>query len=292
MILFRPTVSEPVVHARGKIRPFTFERPVTVAAAKGALARRRRARVMAGGIDLINEMKCGVEIPHVVAIGGIAEMRGIALAGDHLVIGAATTHAEIERDRRVTDAFPSLRAILWEIGNVRVRAAGTIGGNLMARHRSYDWLPLLMALDAELRFADRPQRWYSTGVLASASGEWKRVDRLLTAIRIPLWGRPRLRFERDLKPAFSVAVCVRRREGDDVARVAIGGMHRAPVVRSAEDVRLAPRPPSITPIAELVGGAIAAQLPAPHDDGLVNAAYRRAVAPAVIVRTLGRTLTA
>ena len=261
---------------------------------------------MAGGIDLINEMKLGSEVDHVVYLADIPMLHGIKQRGEYLVVGAATTHAEIERDPKVNAVLRQLPAIIQEIGNVRVRLVGTIGGNVMAANRYYDWLPLLMAFDAELCFDDRGKRWYPAHTLTSSRGEWKIPHCLLTTIRIPLGGSPRIRFNRDLKPAISIAVCVRNSGHGEIGRVAVGCMWPAPIVAKLEgfdeirnvalDVRSRvaefvqdPRP-RVDAVAEAIGARAAAMLPKPQEDGLVSSDYRRAMARTLISRTLHEVL--
>ena len=292
----------PLIHARGQIRPFTLDEPVTIGEALRGMSRHLDARVMAGGIDLINEMKRGSEIAHVVYLRGIAALRGIDVTWDFLTIGAATTHVDIERASDLPLSLRSLRAIVQEIGNVRVRAAGTIGGNVMAANRNYDWLPILMALQAEICFADRPDAWHPVEMLTLPLGYWRLPERLLYAIRIPLRGSPHLRFNRDLKPVITVAVCLRREASGDSGRVAIGCAYTAPVVREIEGLdessnvalrtatrtvdalrESVPRPDAL---AGVIGSRSAGMFPQPHDDGFASSAYRRQMTQTLIVRTL------
>jgi carbon-monoxide dehydrogenase medium subunit len=301
-----PSGRLPLVHARGQIRPFTLDEPVTIGAALRGLSRNLDARAMAGGIDLVNEMKRGSEIAHVVYLRGIVALRGIDVARDFLTIGAATTHADVERAPDLPFSLRSLHAIVAEIGNVRVRAAGTIGGNIMAGNRTYDWLPILMALQAEICFADRLDAWRPVDMLVTHRGYWRLPERLVYAIRIPLRGSPLLRFNRDLKPVVSVAVCLRREASGDFGRVAIGCACTAPVVRDIEgfneiaQVALrttaravdamresVPRPDAL---AETLGARAAGMFPQPHDDGFASSAYRRQMTRTLIVRALRELL--
>jgi carbon-monoxide dehydrogenase medium subunit len=292
----------PCIHARAQIPRFRLHEPATAVQAAKTLSNYLDARAMAGGIDVVNEMKCGAEVRHLVYLDKLDELRRISVTRDFLSIGARATHAEIEGDPNVAWAVRELPDILREVGNVRVRAIGTIGGNLMAASRYYDWLPILMALGAELQFADRVNKWFPVDVLVSSDGIWRIPERLLTEVRIPLWGNPRLRFIRDLKPAISVAVCVRDAAEHRMGRAAVGCMHRAPVVRDLEgfvDLELltpavASRAPVVAPVPQLradaiaaaVGGRAANLLPKAHDDGFASAAYRHAMSRTLITRAL------
>jgi carbon-monoxide dehydrogenase medium subunit len=301
-----PIGRAPYVHARGQINPFTLEQPSSLREAARGLANTLDARLMAGGIDLLNEMKLGAEVRHVVHLAKVAGMRGIEVSREFLTIGAATTHAQIERDANVAVLFPNLPDIVSEIANVRVRAVGTIGGNVMIGSRGYDWLPILLALGAEISFEDRESRWYPIDVLATRNGRFRIPLRLLREIRIPLRGEPVLLFNRDLKPAISMATCLRSTTHYYAARIAVGCVHDSPVVRDVEgfdelDVLM----PSVTArsathtisgrpraeaIAELLGARVALRFPKPHDDGLGGAGYRQAMIRTLAIRSLQEAL--
>ena len=76
-----PIGRAPLIHARGQIRPFSLDQPTELRAASRALGSTLDARAMAGGIDLLNEMKLGSEVAHVVYLGRIPELRTIACPG-------------------------------------------------------------------------------------------------------------------------------------------------------------------------------------------------------------------
>ncbi len=301
-----PIGRAPHIHARGQINPFTLEQPSSLREAARGLANTLDARLMAGGIDLLNEMKLGSEVRHVVHLAKVADLRGIVLTREFLTIGAATTHAEIERDPNVAAVLPTLPAIVSEIANVRVRAVGTIGGNVMIGSRTYDWLPMLLALGADISFEDRASQWHPIDVLTTKDGAWRIPQRLLRAIRIPLRGDPVLLYNRDLKPAIALATCLRSAAGQQAARIAVACVHDAPVVRDVEgfaelDV-LTPSvtarsaahsiagPPRAEAVAELLGARVAARFPAPHDDGLAGSPYRQAMIRRLAVRGLAEAL--
>ncbi len=303
-----PLGRAPLIHARGQIRPFTLDQPAELRDAVAGLSRHLDARAMAGGIDLLNEMKCGSEVRHIVYLGKIADLRRIAVTREYIFLGANATHAEIERDANVASAIRQLPGIVRELGNIRIRAVGTIGGNLMAKGRYYDWLPILMALGAELSFGERNNKWFPAEMLISKDGDWRVPERLLKEIRIPLWGNPRLLFNRDLKPVISVAVCVRTAGDRRAGRVAVGCMHSAPVVRELEGFdeleTVVPNVASRTAahstvprlrseaVAEAVGTRAANALPRAHEDGFAGSAYRQVMARTLITRALYEALGA
>lgn len=115
---------------------FEHHRPKTLSAALDLLAQLGdRAVVIAGGTDLLPNMKQGlVEPEHVVSIAGITELSGITIANDdgkeRLVIGAGTKLAEIEKSILVRRAAPALAEAAGQVGGPHHRSMGTLGGNI------------------------------------------------------------------------------------------------------------------------------------------------------------------
>lgn len=244
------TISGFVSRSHGAIAPFTLSRPTTVAEAVARLE--AGARCHAGGIDVVADLRHGRTERELVHLTGIDELRRIEVAGATISIGAAVTHHQIESSSALATHRPDLVAAWRTVGNVRVRRAGTIGGNLMARDPGYDAAPILAAAGARLRWADG-----QSSVAERPSG------RLLVAVELPLQGR--VLFDRSLKPVISVAL------GPEV--VAIGCAH--------EDLVIVERPISVDSV-----GPWADQLPPSLDDALGSAAYRRRMAAVLLERLL------
>ena len=110
------------------------------------------AKVLAGGHSLIPTMKLRLAEPAVIIdIGGIGSLKGISESGGNLVIGALTTHHELESSDLVQQKVPLLAATAAEIGDVQVRNKGTIGGSLAHADPAADWPATILALDADLQ---------------------------------------------------------------------------------------------------------------------------------------------
>jgi hypothetical protein len=99
-----------------------------------------RAKILAGGTDLLGLMKDridgpGVPIPEVLVnvktIPGLAEIA--ERPGGGLRIGAATTLADVERHPLVMHRFPALAQAAASVATTQIRAMGTVGGNLCQR---------------------------------------------------------------------------------------------------------------------------------------------------------------
>src|SRR5688572_28032747 len=91
-----------------RMDPFHVERPASVEEAVALLAQHgMKAKVLAGGTDVVPNMKHGLHEPEVViSIGKISALKGIRDAGDHLEIGALTTLHEIENSKLVAEHAP------------------------------------------------------------------------------------------------------------------------------------------------------------------------------------------
>jgi carbon-monoxide dehydrogenase medium subunit len=111
-------------------------------------------KVLAGGTDLLVDLKSGASAPEVVLdISRAEDLRGIAIGDRGLRIGALVTHTEIARSPLVRELCPALADAVRAIGAVQTRNLGTLGGNLVTCVPSMDSGPALMALDAEVTVA-------------------------------------------------------------------------------------------------------------------------------------------
>lgn len=108
-------------------------------------------KVLAGGTDLLVELKAAAHVPRVVIdISRATDMKGIAVTPKGLCIGALVTHAEIMRSPLIAEMLPALAEAAHSIGAVQTRNLGTLGGNLATCVPSMDSGPTLLALDARV----------------------------------------------------------------------------------------------------------------------------------------------
>ena len=178
------------------IEPFTLTWPASLADAAAGVA--NGAWAHAGGIDVAQRLRNGESTDSMVPLGSIESLTEISLRDGKLFIGAAVTHAGIESSALVRAHRPDLAAAWRTIGNIRIRTAGTVGGNLMSLDTGYDAAPILAAAGAELIFLDPSGTEQRCSVADRAAG------RLLVGCEVPLEGR--VVYDRSLKPVASVAV--------------------------------------------------------------------------------------
>ncbi len=114
-----------------------------------------RATVIAGGTNLVPDMRDGVRMPQVlVDVSDLQELVGIQLDKDGITIGAATTIAEIAASPVIREHFPILSKAAGELGNPLTRNRATIGGNLANASPCADTAPPLLALEAIVHIID------------------------------------------------------------------------------------------------------------------------------------------
>ena len=112
------------------------------------------ARILAGGTDLLVELKSASHAPQfIVDISRAEDLKIIAITDEGLSIGALVTHTEIMRSPRIRELFPALVDAAHTIGAVQTRNLGTLGGNLVTSVPSMDSGPTLIALDARITIA-------------------------------------------------------------------------------------------------------------------------------------------
>ncbi|MBI3376106.1 MAG: 4-hydroxybenzoyl-CoA reductase subunit beta [Betaproteobacteria bacterium] len=109
---------------------FVLRHPASIAEAAELLAG-PGARALAGGTDLIANMRHGLERPKMlVDLSAIAEMGALRWAGAGVTIGANVTIACLARDTRIIGELPAVAQAARSIAGPGHRSAATVGGNL------------------------------------------------------------------------------------------------------------------------------------------------------------------
>jgi 4-hydroxybenzoyl-CoA reductase subunit beta len=115
-----------------RLHEYAYHRPHALAEALELKARHGDdALWIAGGTDLVPNMKHGLFAPaHLIALKGVAELRGVRETDGWLEIGAAETLASLARHPALVRRFPSLAQAAGSVAGPQLRAMGTIGGNV------------------------------------------------------------------------------------------------------------------------------------------------------------------
>jgi carbon-monoxide dehydrogenase medium subunit len=172
------------------ITPFHHHRPATLAAALELLAKHEDdASPIAGGTELLVALKAKVlRYAHLIDLKQIRGLRGVATGPDgDIVIGALSTHFELAHDPLIRERIPAYARLSDNIANIRVRVAGTLGGNLCFAEPHADPPALLAALGAEVLLAgpDGERRVLLADFIESEFTTVRQPNEILTAIRIP-----------------------------------------------------------------------------------------------------------
>lgn len=261
---------------------FRYERPESVAQATALLAEAPgRARVLAGGTDLLVALRAGTARPElVVDVKRIPGIDGIdwTAAGD-LRLGACVLVQQVTDDVRIREVFPALAEGAGAIGSLQIRWRATVGGNLANASPCMDTAPPLLVLGARLGVAgpggerEIALAEFFRGVRQTALG----LGEMVTAILVP---RP----APGLRSAFDK---IKRVSGHDLAlvnaaaafdpaartlRVAVGSCGTTPLLA-----------PPLTGVGDAsdpaeVGARLAAtalERVCPIDDVRASAEYRR-----------------
>lgn len=168
------------------------------------------AKLLAGGHSIVPLMKLRFLQPaHLIDISGLAELRGIREAGDAIVIGAATTHRELETSGLLRQKLPVLAEAAAVIGDPQVRNVGTLGGSLAHADPAADLPAAVLALEAEIVAVGPdgtrsiPAQQCFTGLMTTAL----EPTEILKEVRFPVpTGRRGGAYEKHPHPASRYAV--------------------------------------------------------------------------------------
>lgn len=117
---------------------FEYVRPDTLQEALTYLEDEQNARILAGGTDLLHEIKHGIIAPScLVDIKSIPELSGVREDSKGVTIGATTHLSDIEDHALIQDRFPLLVQAVAEVASPQLRNMGTLCGNICQRPRCW-----------------------------------------------------------------------------------------------------------------------------------------------------------
>jgi CO/xanthine dehydrogenase FAD-binding subunit len=259
------------------------------------------ARPIAGGTDLLVELRCGRRDTEVlVDLTRAADLKRIELTAEGLAIGAAATHTEVMRSPLVREFCPVLAEAAHAVGAVQTRNLGTIGGNLASAVPSMDIGPALLALDAQITVAGpKGRRRVAPGALFT--GPRRTVlecDELLIEVIVPRasFGKPMSFLKLGLRKGQALALVnvsagFHLTPDDSVARdarIALGAVAPTIVRAEAAERFLEGRALRIEALAE--AGRIASAEVRPITDFRASAQYRRDLVGVLTRRALEAAL--
>lgn len=134
----------------------TYVRAGSLAEAQHLLHDNPEAKLISGGQTLVPTLRQRLARPsHLIDIAHLAELHGLSQEADRVVIGAATTHAEVAASDLVRQKIPGLARLAGLIGDPPVRHLGTIGGSIANNDPAADYPAAVLALNATVQTSKR-----------------------------------------------------------------------------------------------------------------------------------------
>ena len=201
------------------------------------------AKLLAGGHSLLPMMKLRFAEPsHLIDLGKIAGLRGIAQSGNEIRIGAMTTEHDLLQSPLLADKIPLLVEGAGWIGDPQVRYKGTIGGDISHGDPGNDHPALMLALDASFVLTGpRGERVVEAdGYFLGMYSTLLEPDEILSEIRIPIpppgtgWSYQKLKRKTGDFATAATAVLLQM-NGARVAKVGIALTNAAATALKARD---------------------------------------------------------
>lgn len=282
------------------MRRFELALPDTIAACQQALADGPDVKLVAGGTDLLPQMKTGMlNARRVVDLSHLSELKLVERLGDDgLRIGAGVSARTLEVSHMLRDGYLALAESAGVVGSLQIRHLATLGGNIANAAPSADMAPPLLALDAEC-VIQGPRGQRRVPAAEFFQGVRRTVlapDELLVEFIIPAPGpgsggaylRHTPRRELDIA-VVGVASQLTIRDGQCVkARVALGAVAPTPVRATATEARLEGEAVTAALIDEAAD--LAVQASSPISDQRGSAEFRRHLVRVLTRRTLATAL--
>jgi carbon-monoxide dehydrogenase medium subunit len=282
------------------MRPFELLTPPTVKGAVKLLSRYgEKARVMAGGLDLVSKMRrWQINPEYLVSIQGIPNLCYIKrLSGGGLKIGAMASLRDAEISPYVKKDFLVLHEAIHRIASIQVKTMGTLVGNLCVATPASDIAPVLYVLGARLEILGPSTKKVIPieQFFIPVCRHTLRPDEIVTAVLIPRLPKNTFcAFEKLAHTAACIAkvnaaVSLRIVKGLCTdARIALGSVAPCVIRASKAEAMLTGNKLNESIITD--AGKIAAEEAAPISDLRSTADYRREMVAVLVRRLVRKTL--
>lgn len=259
--------------------------------------KRERARIVAGGTDLILELERGIRkgVDTLIDVTRIYELKKISIDKDDVIhLGALVTHNDCASSKLIRKrAYPLARAA-WEVGAPQIRNRGTIAGNLITGSPANDTITPLMALDANLTLISTrgkrivPLKDFYTGVRKNIM----QADEMLVDISFKAMTKTqrgafiKLALRRAQAISLVDAALLLDLKSDTVksASITLGAV--TPIITHAEKAEIFLVGKKLTDKNILQAAELAVESATPIDDVRSSASYRREMVRVITKRGL------
>jgi len=257
------------------------------------------AKVIAGGTDVMVDVKFKEEPGALVNIKKIGGLSGISESGGAIHIGSLTTIREIETNALIREKLPVLWEAAHQFASLQIRNTATIGGNICRASPSGETLSPLLVLDAKavMAFSNGEQMQPFSAFFQGPGKSLVGSNGLLTEIEIPIppasskavYLKHAVRGAMDIA-MVGVAVMVTPDSGknnlQDV-RIGLGAVAPTPLRAGKTEALLRGKTPSTALLKE--AGAMSASEASPISDQRSSAENRRWIVEALTKRGLAQT---
>jgi len=271
-----------------------LHKPQSVGEALELLGDLEDARIVAGGTDLLVDIKQGlIKAKNLISLQDIQSLKGIREEDGNIFVGAAVTPKEIQTESLIDQYLPALSDAARSMAATQVRTMATIGGNIASAVPSADMPPPLIAAGAsvvlecgtsrDIRLVD-----FFTGARETVCG----AGEVLVSVRIPVpsprtgssYQKLALREANALAVVGVASQITLRGDKIEKANVVLGAVAPTPVWALKASEFLCGQIPSETLFVEAASLAIHAAKPISDIRG--SAWYRKELIPVLTRRSL------
>lgn len=272
-----------------------FHAPRTAEEAVQLLSDLKGACVLAGGTDLLVDLKQGLtDVNDVISLQDIEELKGITKERNRIRIGALSTPQEILSSSLIRQHFPALSETAQSMASIQIRTLATIGGNITSAVPSADLPPSLIAADASVELfctessREVPLSDFFTGPRKTVC----RTKELLVSVFVPLpssytgisYQKCTLREANSLAVASVASRLTLKNGKTERAAIVLGAVAPTPVLASKASAHLQGKAPSSEVFEE--AAAMAKEEGKPISDIRGSAWYRKELIHVLTRRSL------
>jgi carbon-monoxide dehydrogenase medium subunit len=275
-----------------KASAFAYARATSVGNALDLLAAHGdKAKVLSGGQSLMPAMNLRLVSPElIVDIGAIDELRGIAVTGDVVRIGALTRHVDLARSPEIAAHAPLLTEAIAHVAHPAIRNRGTLGGSLAHADPASELPACMVALNATIIISGQngERRVAAADFVTGIYETVLSAQELLTAVELPIARKNSAYFFRefarrhgDYAIAGLAAQAIRERDIFTDLRLVFFAVGDRPLrAKAAERLVNVPLTPAILSEA----AAVLSEELDPHEDQQGSANTRRHLAKVLLAR--------